>query len=83
MLTYDEQGEGLTNDIAAGAFQNPISAPAAYFAAEVRVTPDFPPPGNFAGASYGGGARERAVLKKISTCFRHVDETALGAATDV
>jgi type II secretory pathway pseudopilin PulG len=42
VLTYDEQGEGLTNDIAAGAFQNPISAPAAYFAAEVRVTPDFP-----------------------------------------
>jgi type II secretory pathway pseudopilin PulG len=42
VLTYDEQGEGLTNDIAAGAFQNPISAPAAYFAAEVHVTPDFP-----------------------------------------
>lgn len=42
VLTYDEQGEGLTNDIAAGAFQNPISAPAAHFAAEVRVTPDFP-----------------------------------------
>ena len=42
VLTYDEQGEGLTNDIAAGAFQNPISAAAAHFAAEVRVTPDFP-----------------------------------------
>jgi type II secretory pathway pseudopilin PulG len=45
VLAYDEQGEGLTNDIAPDAFQNPISAPSAYFAAEVRVTPDFPSPG--------------------------------------
>jgi type II secretory pathway pseudopilin PulG len=42
VLTYDEQGEGLTSDIAPGAFQNPIPAQAAYFAAEIRVTPDFP-----------------------------------------
>jgi len=45
VLTYDEQGEGLTNEIAPGSFQNPISAPGAYFAAEVRVTPNFPYPG--------------------------------------
>lgn len=45
VLAYDEQGEGLTNGVAPGAFQNPISAPSAYFAAEVRVTPDFPSPG--------------------------------------
>ena len=45
VLTYDEQAEGLTNGIAPDAFQNPISVPAAYFAAEVRVTPDFPYPG--------------------------------------
>jgi type II secretory pathway pseudopilin PulG len=45
VLVYDEQGEGLTNDIAPDAFQNPILAPSAYFAAEIRVTPDFPRPG--------------------------------------
>jgi type II secretory pathway pseudopilin PulG len=45
VLAYDEQGEGLTNGIPPGAFQNPISAPSAHFAAEVRVTPDFPSPG--------------------------------------
>ena len=45
VLTYDEQAEGLTNGIAPDAFQNPISAHGAYFAAEVRVTPDFPYPG--------------------------------------
>ena len=42
VLTYDEQAEGLTNGTAPGDFQNPISADGAYFAAEVRVTPDFP-----------------------------------------
>ncbi len=45
ILTYDEQAEGLTNGIAPDAFQNPISAQGAYFAAEVRVTPDSPYPG--------------------------------------
>jgi hypothetical protein len=45
VLLYDEQGEGLTNAISPGEFRNPISAPEAYFAAEVRVTPDFPSPG--------------------------------------
>ena len=45
VLTYDEQAEGLTNGIAPDAFQNPISAQGAYFAAEVRVTPDSPFPG--------------------------------------
>ena len=45
VLTYDEQAEGLTNGIAPDAFQDPISAQGAYFAAEVRVTPDFPCPG--------------------------------------
>ena len=45
VLAYDEQGEGLTNDIAPDAFQGPIAAPGAYFAAEIRVTPDFPSPG--------------------------------------
>ena len=40
VLTYDEQGEGLTHDISPEAFQSPIPAPGAYFAAEIRVTPD-------------------------------------------
>lgn len=42
VLAYDEQGEGLTNELAPAEFQNPISAPNAYFATELRVTPDFP-----------------------------------------
>ena len=42
VLTYDEQAEGLTKGIAPDAFQNPIFAEGAYFAAEVRVTPDSP-----------------------------------------
>ena len=45
VLTYDEQGEGLTHDIAPDAFQTPIPAPGAYFAAEIRVTPDLTRPG--------------------------------------
>ncbi|HET9522759.1 MAG TPA: hypothetical protein VFO90_00925 [Terrimicrobiaceae bacterium] len=45
ILTYDEQGEGLTNEVSAGAFLNPIHAPGAYFAAEVRVVPNSPSPG--------------------------------------
>jgi uncharacterized protein (TIGR02598 family) len=45
VLMYDKQGEGLTNTVAPETFQHSISAPAAYFAAEVRVTPNFPSPG--------------------------------------
>jgi type II secretory pathway pseudopilin PulG len=45
VLTYDEQGEGLTNEVSPEAFPNPISAPGAYFVAEVRLTPDSPSPG--------------------------------------
>jgi type II secretory pathway pseudopilin PulG len=45
VLTYDEQGEGLTNEVAPGAFPNPISLAGAYFAAEVRIAPDSPSPG--------------------------------------
>jgi uncharacterized protein (TIGR02598 family) len=45
VLLYDEQGEGLTNHVAPESFQNPISEPGAYFAAEVRVTPNLPRPG--------------------------------------
>jgi uncharacterized protein (TIGR02598 family) len=45
VLTYDEQGEGLTNEVSPDAFPNPISAPGAHFVAEVRVTPDSPSPG--------------------------------------
>ncbi len=44
VLIYDEQGEGLTSAVAPEAFQHSISAPA-YFAAEVRVTPNFPSSG--------------------------------------
>lgn len=45
VLVYDEQGEGLTNQVAPELFQNPISRPDAYFAAEIRVTPNLPRPG--------------------------------------
>ncbi len=45
VLVYDEQGEGLTNQVAPELFQNPISEPDAYFAAEIRVTPNLPRPG--------------------------------------
>jgi type II secretory pathway pseudopilin PulG len=45
LLVYDEQGEGLTNRVAPELFQNPISHPDAYFAAEIRVTPNLPRPG--------------------------------------
>jgi hypothetical protein len=44
VLTYDEQGEGLTHDIAPDAFPRPITAPGSYFAAEIRVTPDLTRP---------------------------------------
>ncbi len=45
ILLYDEQGEGLANQIPAESFTNSIDEPDAYFAAEVRVTPNFPRPG--------------------------------------
>jgi uncharacterized protein (TIGR02598 family) len=45
VLLYDEQGEGLTNQVAPGSFTNSIDEPGPYFAAEVRVTPNFPRPG--------------------------------------
>jgi uncharacterized protein (TIGR02598 family) len=45
ILLYDEQGEGLTNQVAPASFTSSIDEPGAYFAAEVRVTPDFPRPG--------------------------------------
>lgn len=45
ILLYDEQGEGLTNQVAPESFQNPITEPGAYFAAEIRVTPNLPRPG--------------------------------------
>jgi hypothetical protein len=44
-LLYDEQGEGMTNQVAAQDFGNGITATAAYFVAEVRLTPNFPGPG--------------------------------------
>ena len=42
VLLYDEQGEGLTNQVAPGSFTNSITVSGAYFAAGVRVTPNFP-----------------------------------------
>jgi uncharacterized protein (TIGR02598 family) len=42
VLLYDEQGEGMTNQVVPEAFQNAITEAGAYFAAEVRVTPNFP-----------------------------------------
>ena len=45
VLLYDEQGEGMTNEVPAEAFQSGINAAEAYFAAEVRLTPSFPQPG--------------------------------------
>jgi uncharacterized protein (TIGR02598 family) len=42
VLLYDEQGEGITNEVAAEAIQGAINAAEAYFAAEVRLTPNFP-----------------------------------------
>ncbi|HEY5814486.1 MAG TPA: hypothetical protein VIT23_17755, partial [Terrimicrobiaceae bacterium] len=45
ILLYDDQAEGLTNQIAPESFPSSISAPKALFAAEVRVTPNYPWPG--------------------------------------
>jgi uncharacterized protein (TIGR02598 family) len=45
VLLYDEQGEGMTNQVAAQNFYDGITAPNAYLVAEVRLTPDFPRPG--------------------------------------
>ena len=45
VLLYDEQGEGMTNQVAAQDFGSGITATGAYFVAEVRLTPDFPGPG--------------------------------------
>lgn len=45
VLLYDEQGEGLTNEVAGEAFQGAIDAAEAYFVAELRLTPNFPRPG--------------------------------------
>jgi hypothetical protein len=46
VLLYNEQGEGLTNQLAPGDFTRSINDPEeAYFVAEVRVTADFPHPG--------------------------------------
>jgi type II secretory pathway pseudopilin PulG len=45
VLLYDEQGEGMTNQVAVQDFSDGINAPNAYFVAEVRLTPDFPRPG--------------------------------------
>ena len=45
VLLYDEQGEGMTNQVAAEDFGNGITAADAYFVAEVRLTPNYPRPG--------------------------------------
>jgi type II secretory pathway pseudopilin PulG len=45
VLLYDEQGDGMTNEVAAKDFGNAISAAGAYFAAEVSLTANFPQPG--------------------------------------
>ena len=45
VLLYDEQGEGMTNEVAAQDFEKEITAASAYFAAEVCLTPNFPRPG--------------------------------------
>jgi type II secretory pathway pseudopilin PulG len=45
LLLYDEQGEGLPNQLAPESFPNPLNEPGAYFATEVRVTPNLPRPG--------------------------------------
>ena len=45
VLLYDEQGEGMTNEVAAQDFANGITAAGAYFAAEVSLTANFPRPG--------------------------------------
>jgi uncharacterized protein (TIGR02598 family) len=39
VLLYDEQGEGMTNEVAAAAFDNRIAAGGAYFAAKVDLIP--------------------------------------------
>ncbi len=45
VLLYDEQGEGMTNEVTAEEFGSAINAAGAYFAAEVRLTPNSPRPG--------------------------------------
>jgi uncharacterized protein (TIGR02598 family) len=45
VLLYDEQGEGMTNEVAAAAFDNRIAAGGAYFAAKVDLIPDSPKSG--------------------------------------
>jgi uncharacterized protein (TIGR02598 family) len=45
VLLYDEQGEGMTNEVAAQDFANAITAARVYFAAEVSLTANFPRPG--------------------------------------
>ena len=45
VLLYDEQGEGMTNEVAAQDFGNAIIGSGSYFAAEVRLTPNSPRPG--------------------------------------
>jgi hypothetical protein len=45
ILLFDEQGEGLTNEVAEQDFANGIAAVSAYFAAEVSLTANFPWPG--------------------------------------
>jgi hypothetical protein len=45
VLLYDEQGEGMTNQVASQDFEEAITTADAYFVAEVRLTPDCPRPG--------------------------------------
>jgi Tfp pilus assembly protein PilV len=42
VLLFDEQSEGMTNEVAAQDFANGIAAAGAYFAAEVSLTANFP-----------------------------------------
>jgi type II secretory pathway pseudopilin PulG len=45
VLLYDDQGEGMTNQITAQDFANGITEAGAYFVAEVFLTANFPRPG--------------------------------------
>jgi uncharacterized protein (TIGR02598 family) len=45
VLLYDEQGEGMTNEVAAQDFASGITAAGVYFATEVSLTANLPRPG--------------------------------------
>ncbi len=65
VLLYDEQGEGMTNEVAAQDFGNAIIGSGSYFRRGSSSDPKFSPARNFVRANDCGSTGQRTVLPKV------------------